>query len=164
MKKLELKDHDSEEELKKEIRATKNGRYELRLRTVLMLKQGYSPKAIKEILLISGSTYAKWIKQYNEEGKERLKKHGSGRKEGNPKWDQRIFESLMKKLDLMEEYWSVPKMQKWIEEEYGVEIPDATIEYHLHKNNYSWKTNRPSPYKGDKKQQERFKKRALKKG
>jgi len=49
MKKPELKDHDSEEELK------------------------------KEILLISRSTYAKWIKQYNEEGKERLKKHGSGR-------------------------------------------------------------------------------------
>ncbi len=50
MRKLELKNHDSEEELKKEIRATKNGRYELKLRIVLMLKQGYSPKEIKEIL------------------------------------------------------------------------------------------------------------------
>ena len=62
MKRIELKNHDSEEELKKEIKSTKNGRYELKLRTVLMLKQGYKPKEIKEILMIAGSTYAKWCR------------------------------------------------------------------------------------------------------
>ena len=41
--KLELKNHDSKKELREEIRRTKNGRYELRLRVVLMLKEGYSP-------------------------------------------------------------------------------------------------------------------------
>ena len=163
MKKLELKDHDSEEELKKEIKSTKDSRYQLKLRAVLMLKQGYSPKEIKKILLIAGSTYAKWIKQYNEYGKDKLKEHNSGRKEGNPKWDKKIFEALMKKLDLMEEYWSVPKMIEWIKKEYGVSIPDSTIEYHLHKNNYSWKSNRPSSYKGDKEKQESFKKMGCKK-
>jgi len=158
--KLELKDYDS----KKELRATKNGRYELRLRVVLMLKEGYSPTEIKKVLMVAGATYSRWIKRYNEEGKEGLKRHESGRVEGNPKWDKKIFEVLFEKLDEMEEYWSVPKMQKWIKEEYKKDIPDSTIEYHLHKANYSWKTNRPSPYKGDKEKQEDFKKVDLRNG
>ena len=158
-KKLELKNHDSKKELKEEIRKTKDGRYELKLRVILMAKEGYSPTEIKKILMIAGATYSRWIKQYNEEGKEGLKRYERGRKEGNPKWDKKIFEELFKKLDKMEEYWSVPKMREWIKEEYKKDIPDSTIEYHLHKANYSWKTNRPSPYKGDKEKQESFKKR-----
>jgi hypothetical protein len=35
----------------------------------------------------------------------------------------------------MEEYWSVPKIPKWIKEEYEQDIPHSTIEYHLHKAN-----------------------------
>jgi len=38
MKKLKLKNYDSEEELKQEIKRTKDSRYQLKLRTVLMLK------------------------------------------------------------------------------------------------------------------------------
>jgi len=158
-KKLELKNHNSKKELKAEIRKTKDGRYELRLRVILMLKEGYSPTEIKKVLMVAGATYSRWIKRYNEEGKDGLKRHESGRKNGNPKWDKKIFEDLFEKLDEMEEYWSVPKMQKWIKEEYKQDIPASTIEYHLHKSNYSWKTNRPSPYKGDKEQQASFKKR-----
>ena len=37
----------------------------------------------------------------------------TGRKEGNPKWENGIFEKLFKKVDTMEEYWSIPKMQEW---------------------------------------------------
>lgn len=161
-KKLELKNHDSKKELREAIRKTKDGRHELRLRVILMLKEDYSPTEIKKVLLIAGATYSRWIKRYNAEGKEGLKRHESGRKEGNPKWDKQIFVELLKKLDEMEEYWSVPKMQKWIKEEYKEDIPDSTIEYHLHKANYSWKTNRPSPYKGDKAKQDSFKKKGLK--
>jgi len=158
-KKLELKNHNSKKELKAEIRKTKDGRYGLRLRVILMLKEGYSPTEIKKVLMVAGATYSRWIKRYNEEGKDGLKRHESGRKDGNPKWDKKIFKDLFEKLDEMEEYWSVPKMKKWIKEEYKQDIPDSTIEYHLHKSNYSWKTNRPSPYKGDKEQQASFKKR-----
>ena len=42
-KKLELKNYDSKKELKEEIRKTKDGRYELKLRVTLMVKEEYSP-------------------------------------------------------------------------------------------------------------------------
>jgi len=158
MKALKVENHDSEEYLRKEIRNTTNGRYQLRLRVILSVKIGISSSKTRKELLISSSTYSNWIQKYNNEGKEALKQHNSGRIEGNPKWDAAIFEELFKKLDLMREYWSVLKMQQWIKGQHGVEIPTSTIENRLHKANYSWKTNRPSPYKGDKTKQEEFKK------
>jgi transposase len=159
---IEVKEHDSIEELKREIRQAKDGKYRNRLQTILLSKQKKKVKDIKEYMLISHPTYISWIKKYNDGGKEALRDMCSGRKGGNPKWDKAIFEALFKKLDSMEEWWSVPKMREWIEEEYKKSIPKQTIEYHLHKNNYSWKTNRPSPYKGDKQKQEDFKKTQLK--
>ncbi|PCJ18980.1 MAG: hypothetical protein COB02_09610 [Candidatus Cloacimonadota bacterium] len=160
--KLKLKNHDTEEDLKKAIKSTKNVRYQLRLRTILMLKQGFSPSDIKKALLISPTTYGNYIYKYNEGGKKNLEKYGSGRKEGNQIWDLEIFVELFKKIDCMEEYWSVVKMQEWIKENYGKNIPSSTIEYNLHKANYSWKSNRPSPYKGDEEKQKEFKKKVLK--
>ncbi len=159
---LKLENHDTEEELEKEIKSSKNCRYQLRLRAILMLKQGIKPGLIKKALIISDPTYSEWIRKYNNSGKEALKKYGSGRKEGNPVWDQSIFDELFKNLDCMEEYWSVIKMQKWIKDSYDVSIPCSTIDYKLHKANYSWKTSRPSPYKGDAVKQEDFKKMELK--
>jgi transposase len=52
-------------------------------------------------------------------------------------------------------------MQEWIKENYDKNIPSSTIEYNLHKANYSWKSNRPSPYKGDEEKQKEFKKKEL---
>ena len=163
MRALKIENHDSEEELRKEIRNTKNGRYQLRLRVILSVKIGMSSSEIRKELLISSATYSNWIQKYNANGKEALKQHNSGRAEGNPKWDASIFYELFKKLDLMQEHWSIVKMQQWIKEEYDKDIPYSTIEYRLHKANYSWKTNRPSPYKGDKDKQEEFKKTASRK-
>ena len=160
---LKITDHETEQELKESIRYAQDGRYQLRLRTILLAKQGKRPKDIQEELLISPPTYSEWVHKYNSGGKDNLKRHGSGRTEGNPKWDAKIFEELFEKLDLMKEHWSIIKMQKWIKEQHDVDIPYSTIEYRLHKANYSWKTNRPSPYKGDKNKQEEFKKTASRK-
>ena len=77
---LELKEHNTIEELKKEIRKTKDGRYLLRVQCILLRKEGMKPGEIEE-LLISRNTYSKWIKRYNEKGLEGLKtKKPSGRK------------------------------------------------------------------------------------
>ena len=157
---LKIKEHDSLDELEKAIKVEKYGRYRLRLQTILLAKKGVKSKDIKSNLMISSKAYCTWVHKYNNGGKEALKAMGSGRVEGNPKWDKKIFEALFKKLDDMAEWWSVLKMQEWINEEYGDNIPTTTIEYHLHKNNYSWKSNRPSPYKGDEDQKEEFKKKA----
>ena len=57
-----LENYDSKKELREEIRKTKNGRYELRLRVILMLKEEYSPTEIKKVLMVAGATYSRWIK------------------------------------------------------------------------------------------------------
>ena len=49
-------------------------------------------------------------------------------------------------------------MREWIISEYGIEIPARTIQARVKKNGYSFKSSRPSPYKGDKEKQEAFKK------
>ena len=162
MKAIELKNHDTENELLQEIRSTNNGRYQHRLRTILLAKRGITSKDIREELLISSATYSKWLKSYNEHGKEILKQHNSGRKDGNPKYDAKIFKELFEKLDLMEEYWSISKMQKLVLELHNVQVPDETMRMRVKRAGYSYKSNRPSPYKGDKEKQEEFKKTDLK--
>ena len=158
MKAIQLKNHDTEYELLQEIRNTKNGRYQHRLRTILLAKRGVSSKAIREELLISSATYSKWLKNYNENGKDILKQHNSGRKDGNPKYDNKIFQEVFEKLDLMEEYWSIPKMQKLIFELHNIQVPNETMRMRIKRAGYSYKSNRPSPYKGDEELQEEFKK------
>jgi len=58
----------------------------------------------------------------------------------------------------MDEYWSVPKMQKLVEELHGIVVPYETMRLRIRKAGYSYKSNRPSPYKGDLELQEEFKK------
>lgn len=121
--------------------------------------QGMCSQAISDQLMIGRDTFFKWIKQYNEQGLEGIYNVSKGgRPEGNPKWDNAIFEALFAKLDAMEEFFSVPKMQSWIEEHYGVVIPEQTIHYRLGINGYTFKSSRSNPYKGDPNLQAAFKK------
>ncbi len=158
MSRIQVKDHDSEETILKEIRNSNDGRYQHRLRTILLAKRKVLSRDIRKELLISSATYCKWLKLYNEYGKERLKQHNSGRKGGNPKYDKKIFEEVFEKLDAMDEYWSVPKMQKLVYELHEINVPYETMRMRVKRAGYSYKSNRPSPYKGDKELQEVFKK------
>ena len=89
---------------------------------------------------------------------ESLKQHNSGRKDGNPKYDDKIFIEVFEKLELMQEYWSIPKMQKLVLELHKIKVPYETMRMRVKRAGYSYKSNRPSPYKGDKALQEEFKK------
>ena len=154
--------HDTEEELRKEISTTKDGRYRLRVQTVLLVMQGLHSEQIMQQLLISRNSIFRWVQWYNEDGLEGLKNVSvGGRAEGNPKWDDTIFIALFEKLDTMEEFWSVPKMQSWIEEQYNLKIPVNTIHNRLRVNGYTFKSSRPNPYKGDPDLQAAFKKTEL---
>jgi len=156
-----VKQH-SEEELKKIIRDTKDGRYRLRVQTILYVMQNKSTQEIHKQLMVSTYSIFNWLNIYNKEGLEGLRNiTKGGRKEGNPKWDDAIFKALFKKLDQMEEYWSVPKMRVWIEKEFNVSIPERTIRHRLKVGRYSFKSSRPNPYKGDPNLQAAFKKTKL---
>jgi len=61
MKRLEVKDLHTIDELKREIRNTKDGRYSLRLRCILLRKEGRRTKEIQETLLVSREFIARWM-------------------------------------------------------------------------------------------------------
>ena len=143
-------------------KSTTNGRHKIRLTVIAHILRDPSirSKSLCRMFLIQKGTISKWLKKYNQGGiDELLDINLGGRPEGNPKWDKNIFQSLFDELDKQEEYWSVPKMQSWIEKHHDATIPLSTIEYHLKNSNYSYKSNRPSPYKGDRDAQGRFKKK-----
>ena len=156
---IKIIEHDTIEELKREARDTVDGRYQLRLNTIILAKQGVKTKDIFEKMLISKNTYYHWLHSYNDGGTEALKAiKRVGQKNGNPKYDDKIFKEVFAKLDLMEEYWSIPKMQKLVLELHNVQVPYETMRMRVKRAGYSYKSNRPSPYKGDKELQDNFKK------
>ena len=123
---------------------------------MLLRKEGKSTKEIQESLLVSREFIARWIRRYNEKGLEALKyRHTGGRREV---WSIKYFKELFEELNKGEGVWTIKKMKKFIEDIHKVKIPEESIRRRLHKYRYSWKTSRPSPYKGDKKEQEEFKK------
>lgn len=85
--------------------------------------------------MIGKAAIFSWLKKYNKDGLEGLRRISKGgRKEGNPKWDNKVFEVLFAKLDSMEEFWSVPKMAEWMKDEFNVEVPERTIHHRLKVN------------------------------
>jgi len=156
MKRLEVKNHNTIEELKKEIREAKNGRYALRVQCIKLKKEGKRTKEIEEALLISRDAVSRWVRRYNKEGLEGLKsKKPTGRKE---KWNDDLFKELFEELNKNRGFWTIKKMQKFIKEKHNIKIPEESLRRKIHKAKYSWKTSRPNPYKGDKQKQEEFKK------
>ena len=70
------------------------------------------------------------------------------------------FEELCKEID-KGGYWSIPKMQEWIEKHHHKAIPEQTVWYRMDQLSYSYKGARPHPVQGNKDKQEAFKKGAL---
>ncbi len=158
MRKIALLDRDTAATMKAAIRRSKDDAQKSRIRTLLRVKQGVPHKRVAEEGWLSRSSLISWIKAYNEGGIDALKMSKGGRSEGNPKWEQEIFEALTKEIDKGERYWSVPVMVFWIKERYGREIPKNTVWYHVRNLDYSYKSARPSPVKGDPQAQAAFKK------
>jgi transposase len=130
----------------------------LKLRAIINLKKGKLVKQVSEDLLVSRQSLSAWQRIYKKKGIEGFLTNKGGRKEGNPKWDTGIFDTLTAEIKKIGGYWSVPKMQEWIKEKYKKVIPLQTIWYHLCLLEFSYKSARPHPYKGDLKRQESFKK------
>ena len=156
---LEIKNHDDAETLRHEIRHAKDGKYQLRLRAILMCKEGAKSIQIQRELKIGPHTYARWVKKYNEGGKEALARMKQGNKKGRVIWEPKIFDELVEEIRQSQEYWTLKRMQSWIEKRYGKTIHLETIRYNVRKRGLSHKSARPSPYLGDKGAQEDFKKK-----
>ena len=146
---IEIKDKSSDEGQK------------LKLRAIINIKKGKGVMQVAEDLLVSRQSLSAWQRAYNDKGTDGLLTNKGGRPEGNPTWDGKIFTALTKHVQKTGGYWSVPLTQKWIEDKYEKTIPLQTIWYHLCLLEFSYKSARPHPYKGDPKRQQAFKKGAL---
>jgi transposase len=116
---------------------------------------------VGKTLHLNIDTITDTVKRYNTKGIDGLLVSKGGRPEGNPKWNKKIFDDLVKEIDKQDKYWSVPIMMSWIKKKKGKDIPYNTVWYHMKDLNYSNKSARPHPYLGNQKEQDSFKKRAL---
>lgn len=161
MKKHILASHHTLEQLMEIKRKSVDEGQKLKLRAIINIKKGKKIKQVSEDLLVSRQSLSAWQRIYQSKGVEGFLTNKGGRPEGNPTWDSKIFTALTKHVKNTGGYWSVPLMQKWIKEKYLKTIPLQTIWYHLCLLEFSYKSSRPHPYKGDRERQESFKKGVL---
>lgn len=159
-KHIVLQAHDSVADLEREIKKARDPAMKIRLKAILLRKQGETPQEVAERLLVTNRSVTGWIVRYNKDAVAGLVTKPSGRKEGNPKWDGDIFDDLTKEID-KGGYWSIPKMQEWLKEHCKKDIPEQTVWYRMDQLNYSYKGARPRPTQGNKEKQESFKKKGL---
>jgi transposase len=160
---IQLQKHHSVEELQEYVKKCTDHLQKTRVKVIIGIAKGKTRTEVANNFQINIDSVTDWIKKYNTDGLIGLKTNKGGRKEGNPKWSSEIFDILFKEIEKNDRYWSIPRMQEWIQDNFKKEIPEQTVWYHLNANRYSYKSARPHPYKGDKDAQESFKKRALQK-
>lgn len=156
--KTKLKNSHTIEELKDAVKKSKDEKQKTRIRAIIALKKGVMRTTVIEDCVITYATLRFWIKTYNKKGIEGLSMSKGGRPEGNPVWETKVFTKLTKELDKQKQCWSLPMMRAWIKEKTEKDIPEQTIWYHLQLLQYSYKSVRPHPYKGDDDVQDAFKK------
>ena len=152
--------HDTVAELRKTLRIAHDEAFKNRVKAILLALEGKKRYEIATQLAVDDKSVTTWIQRYNKGGADALITNKGGRKEGNPKWDTALFESLAKEID-KGGYWSIPLMMEWIQKQYKKDIPEQTVWYRMNQLNYSYKGARPHPVQGDKERQETFKKGAL---
>lgn len=157
--KIQLKNKHTISQLKEAVKKSSDEGQKTRLRAIIKIKEGFTRSEVLKDFVIDRKTLLKWIKAYNKKGIEGLIFSKGGRPKGNLVWDQEIFDDLVKEINKNNQYWSIPIMQEWIEKHKKETIPSQTIWYHLKLLNFSYKSARPHPYRGNKKDQEYFKKK-----
>lgn len=155
---ITVADRDSLDDLRAKVRKTSDEAHRTRLRAIVLAKQGKKRYEIAAQLMASLGSVSTWLARYNKGGTDGLMSNKGGRPEGNPKWDASIFDDLAAEID-KGGYWSIPRMQEWIREHHGKDIPEQTVWYRMDKLKYSYKSARPHPAQGNREKQDAFKKR-----
>lgn len=131
-----------------------------RIKAIILAKEGKQRQEIVERLRVSDHSITNWVHAYNKGGVPALKTNTGGRPKGSTVWKEEVFSALCSEIDKTGGYWSVPRMRDWIKKEHKKEIPIVTIWYRVTRLDYSYKSARPHPAKGDTALQEQFKKTA----
>jgi transposase len=161
-KKYRLKEHEPATELRVAARVTTKALIRTRLTVIarILEEPGVGSRQLCQEYLVDRNTITGWVKLYNEGGMgllQEMKKRGV--RPGSYTWSEEMFQALFDEINKQEEHWSGPKMQVWLEERFGKEVPLRTIYNRLRMAGISYKSGRPTPYKGNGEEQEAFKKR-----
>ena len=151
--------HDTELGLRKKIRHAHDEAFKTRLKAILLVVQGKKRFEIVIQLTVDAKSVTTWLHRYNKKGTDALVSNKGGRPEGNPKWDPDIFTDLAKEIG-KGGYWSIPRMQEWLQKNERGAIPEQTVWYRMDQLGYSYKSARPSPVGGSNEKREIFKKGA----
>lgn len=151
--------HDTPTKLREKLRTAHDEAFKNRIKAVVLALEGKKRYEIATQLAVDDKSVTTWIQRYNKGGADALITNKGGRKEGNPKWDTTLFESLAKEID-KGGYWSIPRMMEWIQKQYKKNIPEQTVWYRMDTLGYSYKSARPHPVQGSKERQDTFKKGA----
>jgi len=132
--------------------------YQLRKNIVRLLKQGYTPSQIAEILDIGVSTVYKVQKLYNEEGIAGIKLKKRGRRKGanrvlTPEQEREVQNWIVDKdplqLKLPGCMWTRENIRQLIAEKYGIKLPLSTLGYYLSRWGFSVQRPKKQAYKQD---------------
>jgi len=132
--------------------------YQLRKNTVRLLKQGYKPVQIAEILDIGVSTVYAVRKAFNEKGIAGIKPRKRGRRKGEnriltPEQEHEIKSWIIDKdplqLKLPGCMWTRENIRQLILEKYGVKLPLSTLGYYLSRWGFSVQRPKKQAYKQD---------------
>jgi transposase len=163
MRKLNIVEHLTNKELLKKMKSNKDDKLILKLTAIYMMqKDGLSCNQVGHQLGVSHDTVGRWVKRYNEGGEEGLIDKRKNNKRPNHLYTKDFLERVDKLLAGDCPYggiWTGKKLQKWIKENYKVNLSISTIYRLIHKLGYSWKIPRPENKKADKEKQENFKKK-----
>lgn len=147
------------EELRTEAKKlSPNEQYQLRKGIVRLLKQGYTPSQIAEILDIGVSTVYKVQKLYNEKGIAGIKLKKRGRRKGanrvlTPEQEREVQSWIIDKdplqLKLPGCMWTRENIRQLIVEKYGIKLPLSTLGYYLSRWGFSVQRPKKQAYKQD---------------
>jgi len=136
-KKIHLKQHDTLEEWHDEIRRIRNNEHKLKMLAIekIMANPNISGEEVQKTFFISPATMYSWVKQYNNDGLEGLKKgnekkRGSGK--GNKKVDDEVYLALKEAIaNNPDKKWTGKEKEAYIKEEFGLEVSEQAIAYRM---------------------------------
>ena len=167
MKKLSIVKHYTDKELSKKIKKIKDANLVFKLTAIyIMQSKELSCNETSAEVGVSHDAVRRWVHLYNEKSIEGLIDKRKNNKRPNHLFTKEFLDKVEKLLSEECPYggiWIGKKLQRWIENNYSVRLGISTIYRLVKRLGYSWKTPRPKHKKGNKEEQENFKKKLYQK-
>jgi len=160
-KRLEVKPHQTLDEVREAFDKAKDGKEKLRWQIVVLKKQGWRTDDVAEVVGCKPDWVRRMVRRYNAEGLDAVKDKRS--RNGRQRLlDDDLMAELRHALDNEAPpgggLWTGRKVNRWILDRIGVKVNDTTGYAYLARLGYSLKSPRPRATQASSEAQERFKK------